>query len=320
MQLTLYPNGTALIHRPIIIDLKEGINEITINNIPDTIDDHNIIFNFLDSDNVFAKSYEFTENEGELLLNVIIIANESKEYSLDLVYTIKEIFNETFYTVIYDIENKTITIHGWLEIQNQSGKDFKNIELKNICSENNNNIIFYFDDEQNIENKQKSYISFISKKYIPFYKKYLIAFDHNHASEYIVVNNTIDNNLGVTFMAGEISLYQQNQDSVIYIGSEKMDVYLPDDTLFFISNTIENKVNVIKQTIDDLYIINLQNLTHEIIDIEVEINTFRKNIKKTNVEFYIDNNGIGHVDLKLSPLSNYKIVYQLETTDLSETL
>lgn len=312
MKLTLYPNEYAFLSTDIIIQLKKGLNDITINNIPLNIDTHSFIFSFQDT-NVSVISYEIYENiENNFSIKLLIEAEIDGEYSMNLFFKINKIYYNIFYNFLYDSENSNISAYGWVEVVNNCGIDLENVEIQIVINKNNDNIIFTLDNIYKITNNLSTNISFLSHCNIPIFYKYILPFDKNEVVECIFIKNTKDFQIGIPLMPGNISLYFQDKNKNFQnIGNDKIDIYFPnDDILFEIGNV--DIISVNREKLDNLNIINLENRTENIVKLTVEINTNNKNIQQSNAEFVIDENGIGQVDLKIMPFSSQKINYTLQ--------
>ena len=325
MKLTLYPNGYAFISRNIIVQLNEGLNEIVVEDIPPHIDPHSLMFSFEETSDVIIRTYEFinnseTENPTPIL-NVVLEALYSGEYAMTFFYKVNKIAYEVFYNFLYDSIKETMSMYGWLEVGNYCGNDFKNLELQVVITQSNDNVIFTLDNIYDIQNGKKVNISFLSKNNVPVKHKFIVPFDKEIAVECIYMNNSDAFKLGTPLMAGSITLYFQDSDkSLQHIGDDKIDIYLPGDNIPFEIGRADDLVSVERKIVDDANVITLKNLTQEIIEVALEVNTFNQEVQQSNVVLEVDEDGIAEVVVKIMPLATFQVIYRIRGFEPPSTL
>ena len=314
MKLTLYPGEHAFVSREIIVKLNQGLNEVIIGDIPQHIDPHSLIFDFKNNLDVVAKTYHLQTNENGLgNVELLIEAEESKEYNMTFFYKVNMISYDIFYNFLYDSMNKCISMSGWVEINNYCGISFENVELQIVVNQNNDNVVFTLDNQYNIPDQSEMNVSFLFESNIPVKYKYIIPFDQNQVIECLFIKNNEESRLGTPLMPGNISLYFKDENqSLQHIGNDKVDIYLPDDDILFEIGQINDLLLISRQIFEETYTIDIQNVTDKIININLEINTYGRDIKQSNVEFDMDENGIGNIELKILPSSKQQVIYKIE--------
>lgn len=315
MKLTLYPNDYGIINQDFFLQLNQGINQVTIDNIPLNIDPYSIIFSFENTEEICIKSFEYLDdNENKtksLFLNIEVIT--SKTYELQLSYKINKISYNVFYNFLYD-NNDTMSAYGWLEIINNAGVNLQNVDLQIIIYENGNNIKFTLDDNYDIPQDKKINISFLFKNNIPVETEYIIPFDKNVMVECISIQNSEQYNLGTPLMSGVSSLYFKDEENTVqFIGSEKTEMYLPDESIMFEIGKADDLVQTRKYSDEENHHIIINNISDTIINVRVEIDTYGQEIENNNVIFTIDpDDNIAYIDLKIHPFVSMEIIYKLQ--------
>jgi len=315
MKLTLYPNNSGYVSQDISVKLLKGLNQLVIDNIPLQIDKHSLIFSFQNASQTTVQNYELSEGENQESFSLIMLieSTDNGEYTFTFSYRINNISYNIFYNFLYDNLIGELSIYGWAEITNYSGKDFQSTELQIVTSEHNNNVIFTLDSTYNIINNKTINLSFLSKNGIHVNNKYIIPSDKDVAIECIAIQNTPEFQLGTPLMPGEVSVYFKDVDQNIqFMGSDKTSIYLPDEDIFFEIGNSDDLLQVTRQYSENGNLVNIKNTTKETMNVRLEINTYGKEIEQSNVVFTIDNNNVIYVDLKLTPLENLQVVYRLK--------
>lgn len=314
MKLTLYPDDYGFVSRDIIVPLEAGLNEITIENIPTNIAPHSLLFSFQKPEQVVVKKYEFVENENHssISINLILEAVGNDDYLFTFFYKVNQISYQVFYNFLYDNIQNSIAIYGWIEITNYTGIDFNNVILQIVARQNNDNIIFTIDDTHDIENNKNINISFLSKNFINVNHKFIVPFNKDAMIECISIQNNNEAQLGTALIPGAITLYfQDEQQSLQYIGDDSMGICLPDEEILFEIGNADDLIEVTRTMVEDNYITTLQNFSNNAINVNIETNTFGRPIEKSNVVMEIDDRGIAHTELKVIPLTTTQVIYKL---------
>lgn len=319
MKLTIYPNKQSFVSEKMSIDILKGINKLTINGIPKSIDSHSLIFSF-DNPNVIVQTYSLhpdEEHEGLLKANIVLESIDNLSCYLDLFYKINGISYDVYYNFLQN-NNKTISINGWVEINNYSGADLRNVELQIVINQDNNNIIFTLNNSYILMNNEKVNISFLSKSDVEYGIKYVIPYNRSSIIECISIQNSEDKQLGIPLMAGKVTLYfKDKENSLQFIGEDNIDVYFPDDEIVFEISENYELAKVVKSIGEDyLYNVSIQNTSNKTLLIDVEADFQELEVIESNAVWTKDENNISHVLLKIMPMSIEKIFYKLNASEI----
>ncbi|BDU50953.1 DUF4139 domain-containing protein [Haliovirga abyssi] len=188
---------------------------------------------------------------------------------LEVSYLTKGIKWEANYVI--NLENKRLNLIGWVNINNNSGKDYKNTKLKLIAGDvnraNNNEGLFlmkrsmlasnspkdnfkeksFFDYHMytlnrnlNVKNNQSKQIKFISGNNIK-YKKYYSYSNTNKETKVIVsFENSKNNGLGIAFPKGKIKIYKKDleDNSSEFVGEDRINHTPKDENIKVVAGKV----------------------------------------------------------------------------------
>jgi hypothetical protein len=317
MRITLYPDGIAFVNRQ--ITLEAGETDYLIPHIPKTVIDGTFMFNFgAESDNVVVSEYELLPAEEGFNLKLVVEQVEEKDYVLHLFYQMSQIFSDVFYTWLFDGSENVMNIAGWLSVWNQTGLEYKDVELQIVIRENvKDNIIFNIDKPANLLIDQKVKISLINIGNIPVQRKLVLPNNKIEVTECVSLYNTSEYKLGIPLMGGFVKIYFKDDNNYIHgLGEDQTTSYLPDDELIFeigdASHIVIAQRSWVSETARSIF---LQNLTNQVIDVSFEEFIGDRKLLQSDIQVTVEDGILSGV-ARVLPNGNVKILYHLQPIEL----
>jgi hypothetical protein len=140
--LTIYNSGIALVHENIHFEITKNDKQFNYNNIPDTLIEDSVDINFptdVTLNSEVYKNKKFLPRElkkkSHLTSSLLFNIQSTKNYNttIDLNYLMSHIRFHSDYQL--HIEKERADLTAWVDITNDSGKDFNNVSVNLIAGE-----------------------------------------------------------------------------------------------------------------------------------------------------------------------------------------
>lgn len=128
INFTVYRNGTALATKKIRADLKEGVQKIVTHHVPQTLHQDSIMAT-LDVPDPHIQMISSYVSKKKNDLTLLIHSDYDQAKLLTLNYLCNGLEWDVFYTGMLSFDQKTLTLHGWIELNNHCGVDIKHAQF-----------------------------------------------------------------------------------------------------------------------------------------------------------------------------------------------
>ncbi len=261
----------------------------------------------------------------EWLLN----SKKSGKQDIGISYQTNGIDWHAEYVAVVSEDDKYLDINAWINLNNNSGVNFENANLKLIAGDINiarNYIaqeiraagkyklamadaplsevsekefadmhLYDYPRKVNIKNRESKQLSLFESSKIKFDKKYKFAtwnlgnFDNQDIAIFYEFLNSKDNNLGIPFPKGTLRMSKKDGSSVMLIGESNID-HTPKDEKIKI-----NTGNAFDLKVNAVLVNQIQ-LSDRMYEYELEY-TFKNRKEKDNVEIEFEQNLWGTVEI-----------------------
>lgn len=129
--LTIYTDKSGVVHETFDINLKPGINRVSFRNMPSSIMTGSVFLKFKPNDkNIYV--LERTHSSNPSSLHFLIQSDKAERRKVELHYLIKDVRWRIFYVAILSPNQQEIDLNGWIQVDNQSGKNFRKAKVQLI--------------------------------------------------------------------------------------------------------------------------------------------------------------------------------------------
>lgn len=126
--ITIYRNGTALCTKKIRADLKTGGQKIVSSSVPQTLQQDSVMATLdVSDDHVHMLSQYVSAKKNNLTLMMHSDYDQVKIVTLNYLFT--GLDWDIFYTGMLSSDQKTLVLHGWIELINHCGVDLKQAQV-----------------------------------------------------------------------------------------------------------------------------------------------------------------------------------------------
>ena len=131
--VTIYSDRSALVREDFDISLKEGINRVVFKSIPGSIMTGSFFLKFSPDDkdiHVLERSYDLNSKT----LQFLVQSPDQLKRRCELYYLVRDLRWRIFYVAALSTSLRSIDLNGWIQLDNESGKNFAKVRVDLVSS------------------------------------------------------------------------------------------------------------------------------------------------------------------------------------------